>query len=449
MKTINYFLSAVLLLVSCELGFAQITSNRAGKLDATFAGQGYVDLNVPGRMSFGLDGLAKTPDNRIIASTATFQNGTFRPALHRVLPTGEIDQTFAQKGHSIIEAVPEGRTAPALAVQPDGKILVAGYKGSSSTGPWVVDAYVVRLNADATLDTSFGNNGVVEQDLSLPNEASHDRYEAIVVKPDGKILLVGLSDRFVSSNRTRTYVTLTQLNANGSLDGLFGQNGVSMVEVAIADGVLQGGLLKIRTLRSNKIAVLTSYKAYDSIGSQTFQYLTTVIRFESNGQPDLSFGNKGKRSYSTGQFISIPCGFDEDESGNLYLITTNNSLRKLNPNGEPDANFGFAGVVSVGFWTQKDLRITSDGKITVIGSDGDPFSTSPNQFKSTIRRYNSDGSPDIKFGRRGSAYFVLHADTEFRKLLVDDDGSLFVAGIRWPESGPTAFVARVFGSHKL
>lgn len=448
MKTIKTFLATVLVLALSESGLAQITANRAGKLDRSFAGQGYVDLSVPDRSFVSIENQAKTPDGKIVTLSTTSRDGTFKASLHRVLSTGELDQSFGQNGIAVIDAVADSRNAPALAIQPDGKVLVAGYKGFVSAEGWIVDSYVVRLNSNGTLDTSFGENGLVVRDLSLPGELSHDRFEAVIVKPNAKILLIGLSDRFASAGRTRTYLTLTQLNSDGPLDTAFGQSGISLVEVGSGESDrLMSGLVRAKQLRSGKVAVLTHQRVFESAASQNFQYFSTALRYEENGQLDQGFGEKGRRSYSTGQFSWPSGGLDEDASGSLFFITNGSHLRKLKPNGEPDSDFGLAGVVWLD-WSPADMAITSEGRIVAAGYGYLPGNF--NTIYSLVRRYHADGSSDIKFGRLGSAYLTIGTSyNASQKLFIDNDGTLLIIGHYSPTiSGMAGFAARVFGSHK-
>ncbi|NOT47953.1 MAG: hypothetical protein HOP17_09435 [Acidobacteria bacterium] len=448
MKKIHFYcIFLFVLLGSFSSVFGQLTANRAGKLDTSFAGQGYAGLPVPDGMFVVTETHAKAPDGKVVVVS---NNTGFETALHRVLANGELDQSFGSGGYVTIETEIGGRNSPALAIQSDGKILVGGFKGVVSSGQWIVDSYVVRLNTDGSIDTDFGNNGWVVRDLSAPGELSNDRYEAAFIKPNSKILLVGLSDRYASPGRTRTYLTLTQLNSDGSLDASFAQNGVSMVEIGNGESDrLMSGTVKARLLRSGKVAILISQKVFESPKSQNYQYFTKLFRFEENGQIDVGFSQNGSQSFSTGQFIWPPCGFDEDSEGNLYFVLpSSGTLRKLKPNGESDQTFGFGGIIHLFFWTPSDLAVGRDGKIILMGRDRDVIAGNPNQYRSALRRYYPDGSLDIKFGQQGSAFFAFGSN-EFRKLLVDDDGSFLISGYYYPTQNRTApFIARVVASRK-
>ncbi|HNN47780.1 MAG TPA: delta-60 repeat domain-containing protein, partial [Marmoricola sp.] len=103
--------------------------------------------------------------------------------------------------------------ANAIAVYPDGRFVVAG---AAKGNPLVDNTYqfgVVRFNADGTRDSSFGTDGVVLTNNGL----FHDRATAVVIQPDGKIVVSGycFGDDFFT----------IRLNQNGSLDSSFGSGG--------------------------------------------------------------------------------------------------------------------------------------------------------------------------------------------------------------------------------
>ena len=138
------------------------------------------------------------------------------PAVMKILPpysnniVGYItpDSSFGIKGVTVINPGAGGGSANAGIVQPDGKLLVAA--NFNSNGFNLNDFAVIRLDSNGNLDNTFGTGGVVENDL---NHQSDDIPSAIVLQPDGKILVCGESD--LSSSVT--YSAVVRYNNDQSL----------------------------------------------------------------------------------------------------------------------------------------------------------------------------------------------------------------------------------------
>ena len=114
-----------------------------------------------------------------------------------------LDPTFGTGGTAPTPARPAiGRT---VAVQPDGRIVLAGVVASTPLG---VDLAVVRLLADGTPDPSFGTNGRVVQDMGAPEE----RETALVLQPDGKIV-VGATTGPYFSELPRSHASTTSASS--------------------------------------------------------------------------------------------------------------------------------------------------------------------------------------------------------------------------------------------
>ena len=134
-------------------------------------------------------------------------------------PAGTLDQSFGIGG-KVITSITSGQDkAYGVVIQPDGKIIVAGYSTSTLTGK---DFTVVRYNTDGSLDNTFGTNGIVTTDLLLVSE---DIAYSVALQTDGKIVLAGYCDN--GSNRD---AALVRYNSNGVLDNTFGTNGIVLTD---------------------------------------------------------------------------------------------------------------------------------------------------------------------------------------------------------------------------
>jgi len=171
--------------------------------------------------------------------------------------------------------------AYALAIQPDGKIVVAGYV--SFGFPNNKDIAVARYNANGTLDNSF-SGGVVTTEIVTSFETAH----SVVIQADGKIVVAG-----VAYNNNTLNITLVRFNNNGTLDNSFGTGG-KVISVVIPYSYMSLGL---SIQPDGKILVggsSTGGCINDCLGSPYCPDLFTVIRYNADGSMDNSFGVNGK-----------------------------------------------------------------------------------------------------------------------------------------------------------
>jgi uncharacterized delta-60 repeat protein len=252
-----------------------------------------------------------------------------------------------------------------IAVQPDGKILVCG-------SAWIIpngdDFVILRFNQDGTLDSSFANGGVFRYALSSVT----DRFYGIAVQPDGKIVAAGETNVGTQD----TAFAVVRLNPNGTFDATFGTGGV----------------------------VTTNF--FNSLDEAT----EVVI------QPD------GK---------IIASGW-VTQGGVNNGLTYDFALVRYNSNGSLDASFGNGGIVFTDFNGRGDLAQSSvlqpNGKIVLAGWVAVP--TTPVNYDFGLARYNADGSLDQTFGSGGKVVTPIgnNLDELARGIALAPDGKLVVAG---------------------
>jgi len=138
---------------------------------------------------------------------------------------GDLDVSFSGDGRHVETGLPTG-TVSAIAIQADGKIVVAG----QSAG----DFAVLRYNRNGTLDSTFGGTGIVLTDFGGLSVAG---ARAVAIQSDGRILVAG---RAGSESNGR--VGMARYNTNGTLDGTFGNSGVLTLEFSNPDGGAAQGL---------------------------------------------------------------------------------------------------------------------------------------------------------------------------------------------------------------
>jgi uncharacterized delta-60 repeat protein len=155
--------------------------NADGTVDSSFNGGNPVAFTVPDINTLEGFGLTLQADGKILVPG---YNEAFVVA--RLNPDGSLDTGFGTDGTADIEVA---GLAKSITVQGDGKILVAGYNQEDETG---YDFKIIRLNQDGTFDASFGNKGVAVFDLAGGRDTARD----ITVLADGKILVAGQSNYF-------------------------------------------------------------------------------------------------------------------------------------------------------------------------------------------------------------------------------------------------------------
>ena len=296
----------------------------------------------------------------------------------------------------------------AVTQQADGKVVVAGYhKEGSST-----NMVVLRVNADGTLDQSFGaaddgtENGIVNISLGDGNDVARD----VAVQADGKIVVVGDSVTADGSSN----IVVARLNADGSVDEAFGQsedgtpNG--FVATSLGNGDDKANSLVLQA--DGKIVVAGNRVAED--GSSNI----IVARYDAAGVPDATFGASGDDGTPEG-FVNLSLGEGDDVARDIALqadgkvvvagdsVTADGSsnfvLARLNADGTPDEGFGVAedgtpnGFVSTSLGEGNDyatgLAIQTDGKLVVAGYHQEGDSTNI-----AVARYEANGDLDQAFG---------------------------------------------------
>jgi uncharacterized delta-60 repeat protein len=301
-----------------------------------------------------------------------------------------------------------------IAIQSDGKIVVAGSTDINNNN----DFAVVRYNTNGTLDTSFNTSGKVITPFS---SSSDDIGTSIAIQSDGKIIVAGYSN--ISGNNNFAVV---RYNTNGTLDTSFNTSG----KVTTAFSGLNDFGNSIAIQLDGKIVVAGST---DSSGNNDF----AVVRYNTNGSLDMTFGTDGKvitafsGSNDFGNSIAIQSdgkivvAGSTDSSGNNDFAVV-----RYNTNGSLDMTFGTAGKVITPFSGSSDdvgygITIQSDGKIVVAGNTD---SSGNNDF--AVVRYNTDGSLDTTFDTDGKVItpFSGSSDDFGTSVTIQSDGKIVVAG---------------------
>ncbi len=250
-------------------GDSQITVVRYttdGDLDSTFGSNGVVTTAVfPTTHNWGGD-LAIQPDGKILVA-GTVSNTGYDFVLLRYNLNGSADNSFGSNGIKVFDvAGGDWDFGYALALQQNGKIIVAGRSGTNASN---YDFALARFNDDGTPDTGFGTNGAVVTHLT----DGYDKISRLALQPDGKILAVG--------TRNDSELALTRYLSTGSLDEGFGSTGIAFTTL----GKIGSDIF----IQDNGKILVSGVKG----GESSDDLIAVVIRFTTSGNFDSSFGNDG------------------------------------------------------------------------------------------------------------------------------------------------------------
>lgn len=269
---------------------ARINSN--GTPDASFGVDGFAIKSVGSGTQYAR-AMAVQADGKIVIGGSWYTNNNIRGAMIRFLPNGTPDNSFGNAG-VLITDIGEGASSEifALKVQPDGKIVAAGYGTSNGKDKFAI----ARFNSNGTPDNLFGNAG--KKSISLSTFS--DKAQSMLLQPDGKIILTGYAAYGQLSDE---WMAVVRLNNNGTPDNSFGVGGVATLNISSNYENAKCAVLQ----PDGKILIGGYCQGYFAGTSYHF----TVARLNSNGSPDTTFGNG--LGYSvvqispSGEFITSMC----------------------------------------------------------------------------------------------------------------------------------------------
>lgn len=342
-----------------------------GAADSTpgdsFATDGHIQISLSDSLAFGAR-MALQSDGKIVLGGTTNESGIRDFALVRLNADGSLDPTFGSGGIAVTDFGSTGDELTGIALQPDGRIVVSGNSFRPGTGS---DFLVARFNTNGTLDTSFDGDGW----RTFDRGGSDEFASSVAVQADGKIVAAGY---FYPGDLGDSI--LVRFNSDGSLDDgsasdstsgdTFGVGGIVITGFGDTDDGIDSVVLQSdgRIVASGFIGHVTEGEAYDF----------ALARYNADGSLDTTFGDNG---HVTTDFSSIDeavgvtlqadgrivaAGYTRDSSFNYDF-----ALARYNPDGSPDTSFGDEGRVTTGFGSDWDLGrgvlVQPDGYIVVVG----------------------------------------------------------------------------------
>lgn len=410
----------------------------AGDLDSSFSEDGrQTTLFESPTGSFGADTAIQADGKIVVVGNAA---GDF--AIARYTPEGELDPTFSEDGRETtnITANREGElsvdTARAVAVQLDGRIVVVGTAFSRTSSISETDrpqTAAVRYNADGSLDTTFGGDGRVN--------AGFSRLADVLIRPDGKLLLVGDSKQ--PDDGGCSDFVVTRLNPDGSIDGGsstdFGTapvvRGCATEDVAFAAALQPNGKLVV--------AGASTLREGGQVGPGRDRF--AVARYRPNGRPDRSFSDDGRRvnRFTPRRARSEAKGVAVQPNGRIVLVGSLETrdgfilaLTRYRVDGSLDESFSKDGrqeTRSMGPGT--DVALQADGRLLVSGSTGSDFG---------LARYQTNGRLDTSFSEDGRVRTNFGSGpAQADAVALQSDGRILLAGdYNSPQEGRAFALAR-------
>jgi uncharacterized delta-60 repeat protein len=410
----------------------------AGWFDSTFGTGGKVTVNID-PVSPSLDqatAMKVQADGKIVVAGSTRSAGADANfGIVRLNPDGSLDSSFGNGGTQVVAFDLGGSNddiPTSLAIDSSGRIVVAGYADAGSGSSYFA---VTRLNADGSLDTNFGVNGLSISGYS----GGADRANAVAIDPQGRIVLAGDFDMGAGKHD----IGVVRLNDNGWYDSSFGGGGRSVAPFTVGS---------VEDARGNAVTIdrFGRIVVAASVGEGGGHSDFGVVRLTTNGWYDGTFGSGGQ---SFAAFSPYWYGFDRpnaiaiDSQDRIVVAGTVGGyaagsdhefgVARLTANGYFDTSFGSSGkrLVAFHFGGGVDdgatgVAIDRWGRVVLAGYTA--YGTS-GDYDYAVARLTPDGvrmDPDFGIDGKSTAPFDIGGSLSDKgsALALDAQGRIVVAG---------------------
>jgi uncharacterized delta-60 repeat protein len=346
------------------------------------------------------------------------------PAGAAVAAPGDLDTSFSEDGRAVVGfgGVDRGRS---VVLQPDGRIVVAGFSDDAGTN----DFAVARLVPDGSLDDTFGTGG---RQL-VGSAATVDTGWAMELQPDGKIVVAGSSNTGADNN-----FALARLGSNGLPDGGFGNAGLAGVDLGGNDV-------------GRAVALQADGKVYavghTNAGANPYNF--GIARFGTNGVLDQSFSNPVGWRLVDFQSTDFTGSAALQRDGKLLVAgynapgaaANNFEIARINSDASLDNSFAGDGTTAVDFGGAEGggaVTTQQDGKLIVAGS-----STAGGNEDFAVARLQENGSLDTSFAGDGKTVVDFGAADVGVATALQPDGKILVAGYTVQAGNYSFAVARL------
>ncbi len=389
-----------------------------GDLDLGFGSNGVATTAIGSGDSI-LTAMVVQPDGKIVATGYSAVGAYNDFVVVRYNPNGMLDTTFNVTGKVITDLRGYGDAAFGVALQGDGKIVVAGVSENSS---FRADIAIVRYKADGSLDNEFGpfGNGKIVTSSIGSGSAAY----AIAIQPDGKIVLAGFAVTGLAQD-----FALVRYNSDGGIDGTFGDNGL-VTRSLRTDRALNEYATSITLQSDGKILVAGA----GGVFAGTVPNFVAVIRYNSDGTLDNGFTGPGGPTNGAGQggtHNGYATGVALQPDGKVVLSGSNfgESRRFFTLD-----RYSASGVLDISQYTgiglsndsANGVALQGDGKIILAGQSYNG-NTAVNDF--ALVRYHTDGALDAGFNTTGKVTTPIgEGNSAANCVAIQADGKILLAG---------------------
>jgi uncharacterized delta-60 repeat protein len=458
----------------------------SGSLDATFGGgSGFVEYEPVGISSDRALAGALQADGKIVAFGSTNAGGGSRFAIARFHGNGSLDTSYGQGGQQQFKPDVSYRITPiSMKLDAAGRAVVAGISFVGGPGPTGGDFAVARLTTNGAVDTTFGTNGSVIFDI---DGGSNDRLVGMALTQSGKIVLSGhygvrdgapftpvvvrlnadgsldstfgvggkvhltqlasgyavavavtSDEKVIVSGAKGSGPYVLRLNADGSVDTTFGINGLSNIA-----GVNASYAYVKQVLLQPDGKILVTGDTGDGPGNSQYDWF--VARFNTDGTQDSSFNGGTARTIDIASNCEHAADLALDANGRIViggdtLCGSYYALARLNQNGSTDTSFGIGGVVLTKptaneLHTFAQVLVQPDGRIVGVGVAATTSMNSPEASYFALMRFEGGGDVTqptavvrFDFNDDGRADILLRNTTTGENYLYPMNGTAIQAG---------------------
>ena len=424
-----------------------------GTLDTSFHADGHAQVSFGGTIEYANDVAVQANGRIVVVGRSDTQI-----AVARLTSAGALDTTFSGDGLLLKSIYTTSNEANAAAIQPDGKILVAGSTWSYSYSSSVHDFFVMRLNSNGSTDATFDTDGVatigggrqaVVRDLTLLS--------------NGQMVVSGWSDAGFKSN-----VLVTKFNADGSPDTTFDGDGRALAalsdsvqfrnggeaHVVLADGSIvvsaSSRLIKFgangvqdtaafRNVMATSVSDIVALSGDNLLLAGQVSGRFGVAEVDADRKLLITFSGDGLAPVEFGNSDDIAGRSIQQRNGRIVVASTSLNtfaVTRYLPTGALDTTFSQDGKVTINFGARylnasaSDVAVQADGRIVVVGYVAQV--DSPDQMTVSnhiaVARLNARGTLDTTFGTNGMVVTQLNGYARATTVKIQSNGRIVVGG---------------------
>lgn len=426
----NKFLFSSLNLTSvCLLIGSFSFSQTAAEIDPTFGASGYVFTDHEANTGEKVHAVIALSDDKLITAGNT-ESANDDILIAKYTENGTLDNTFGNNGKVIIDLSIGEDQAHAVKELFDGKLLIAGHSQTMNGA----DGFVMRLNADGSVDNSFGTNGTVFLNSGM---GTITLLVDIHVKNDNSIFVAGTTAN-LNGDPDFSIFKLTQ---GGGLDVSFSGNGVTLI-----DNAGENDILESMTVASDGTIYLVGHTGGNN---------GLVVRLAVAGNPHPAFATNGLLIYDAQQSTQILLNAVETPDNKLMVVGFEGSgnghdgiLLKINPDGTFDTSFSGDGKQISDIGTDNGVYLTN---VTIV--DGDRILATGTVDGLTMQggyalMMDQTGSASSEFAPGGDEIYTMPISTNSYMptgLAIQSDGKIVLGGFLTSQDfvGENMFMFRI------